>query len=353
MDTSNAKNRKYVFLYPDIATPTIAEIEAGRAPRERLTGFYQLLRRGWDVNISDKRWQGKFASIRKKLKRFVFIPSFGMVRDCLPADVIVVKDDFSLGLTLLAKLLGKKIVYLDSMFKFPKNRIRDWLVKLNLLLANQVICFSQSQADLWASHYSISRARFHALSYGMDLDFYSTGKMRQKASPPQVLSIGRDVGRDFSVLTRAVADLNVSLNLITLPYLLPAQSDLSANTHVHERVSYDTLMSLYSQASIAVVPLKSELSYPSGIRAVMEAVLLGVPVISTYTPVLEEYFSPDEEMLYIPPGDVDRMRSEIERLAKDDALAERLSTAALEKIRSRFSVDIYGDQLEEVLEKLF
>src|SRR5690625_7107533 len=58
LDSDESVERKYLFLYPDIATPAIKEIESGTFPKERLTGYFQLMQMGLKVAISDSQWRG-------------------------------------------------------------------------------------------------------------------------------------------------------------------------------------------------------------------------------------------------------------------------------------------------------
>ncbi len=336
-------------MYPDIAEPTVQEISTGRVPRERLVGFYQLLERGWDVKISDARWKGGFADLRRKLKRFVTLPSIGMFQDWLPADVIVIKDDFSLFLSLSAKLMGKKLVYLDSMFTIPQSFIRILLIKLSLLLADRVICFSSSQADLWSEKYKIARSKFHVLYYGIDAEFYKSALGGQSVQSKNIIAVGRDTGRDFGTLAESVRETDASLFLVTLPYLLPEFVKEIPNVQVKERLSYQELTELYQQSAISVVPLKGELTYPSGIRAVMEAMALGKPVIATYTPVLAEYFSDGQDVLLVKAKSVPEMTTAIKTLLGEKSLRNKLIKNSYSRLTEEFTVEQYVNNLERFL----
>jgi len=348
MDSKKTKY-KYVFMYPDIAEPTVNEIKEGKVPRERLAGYYQLLERGWDVKISDARWKGPLANLRRKSKRFVTVPSLGMFRDWLPAHVIVIKDDFSLFLSLCAKLMGKKLVYLDSMFSFPKSSIRNLLLKCNLLLADRIICFSGTQADSWSQKYRVPRHKFDVLSYGIDAEFYRNTLGKKNEESKKIISVGRDVGRDFGILAEAIMDKDIDLYLVTLPYLLPKFLDDLANVHVKERLSYTELMGLYQKSAISVVPLTGELTYPSGIRAVMEAMALGKPVIATNTPVLAEYFVDGKEIMLVKAKSTFELTSAVENLLGAKALQKSLVKNSHKKLLEEFTVEGYVNGLEQLL----
>ncbi|GAA0839867.1 hypothetical protein GCM10009113_04030 [Marinobacter szutsaonensis] len=349
MNNTKVPNCKFVFMFPDIAEPTVHELEQGNIPKEILNGYYQLLENGWDVTISDARWKGPFAKLRRKIKRFITLPSLGMFRDWLPADVIVIKDDFSLSLSLCAKLMGKKLVYLDAMFSFPKRAIRNVLIKLNLLLADRVICFSRTQAESWSIKYGVPQSKFSVLRYSIDAEFYQGAVEKHVEDSNKVIAIGRDLGRDFETLAEAVRDKDISLYLVTLPYLLPVSVSNIANVHVKQRLNYSELMDLYQQSVASIVPLIGELTYPSGIRAVMEAMAVGKPVIATRTPVLAEYFTEGEEITFVKAKCTSDMVNAIEILMRSKKLQRKLIDNAHKKLCDEYNVEKYVHDLQRIL----
>lgn len=350
MKNCDARRRKYIFMYPDVKQPTLLDIDQSYAPRERLVGLYELKERGWDVEISDSRWKGWLAGTRRKCKRYFTLPSIATFRDWLPADVVVIKDDFALSLSFGVKILGKKLVYLDSMFSLPNNKIRLILLRLNILLSDRVICFSSTQADLWAKELNVSRSKFSVTRYGLDIDFYRALMPSIVQNGISIVAVGRDVGRDFATLIDVASRKSIDLYLVTLPYLLPKSIDGMPNVFIKERLSYDRLFELYAQSSIAVVTLSDRLTYPSGIRAVMEGMLLGLPVIATRTPVLEEYFVHGEHILFVEPGSVSDLSEKIDILLKDEALYSMLAKGGRMRMEKDFSLNNYVTALESILE---
>jgi glycosyltransferase involved in cell wall biosynthesis len=339
---------KVVFMYPDVAFPTIAEIDARRAPRERLTGFYQLRERHWNVSISDARWRGALAWVRRRADRLVHLPSAGMLRDWWRADIVVVKDDFSLILTLLARLLRKRLVYLDSMFQLPRSRRRRIVAQKCVERADRIVCFSDSQAELWQQEFGVEQGVIVAVPWGMDPAFYRPRPVRVD-EPPYVLSVGRDIGRNFDLLVDALAGSGVNIKLVTLPYLVSERVRRSPNVEILERLSYDALFDLYARAAVVAVPLHGPLTYPSGIRAVMEAMLLERPVLATRTPVLSEYFTDGEDLILVEQRDGSDMRDAVLRLVRDPDRAHQLGTAGRQRVARDYTVSHYADQLEAVL----
>jgi glycosyltransferase involved in cell wall biosynthesis len=346
-----AGTRSVVFLYPDVASPTIKDIEAGVAPRELLTGLYQVREAGWDVRISDARWTAGSASLRRKLARFIELPNWQTLRDFRQADIVVVKDAFSAVLTTMARLLGKKIVYLDAMFAIPRRWWPRASIRFSLAHADAVVAFSASQAGLWAETFGIELQKFTTAPYCVDTNFYTLAQPWRPKRPPYVLAVGRDLGRDFDTLIDAAEMAGIDVKLVTLPYLL---SERTGRKHVEvlERLTYPELFRLYAQASAAVVPLKQGVTYPSGIRATLESMALGVPTIASRTPVLEEYFTEGEDVVLVPPEDPEALAATLHRLAGDAALSQHLGESGQRTVQTRFDVSRYGEQLVEILHRV-
>src|SRR5690625_7466393 len=86
-------------------------------------------------------------------------------------EVIIVKDRFSLVYSLLAKLLGKKIVYLDTMFQLPTNKLKRLLLKHAIRHSDLVISLSNTQCDHWAQELQLPSAKLESMNYTIDCSF--------------------------------------------------------------------------------------------------------------------------------------------------------------------------------------
>src|SRR5690625_7289863 len=106
---------------------------------------------GLKLAISDRHGRGPRAHLRRQLLRYGQLPSFHMLKDWSKNEVIIVKDRFSLVYSLLAKLLGKKIVYLDTMFQLPTNKLKRLLLKHAIRHSDLVISLSKTHGDHWAT----------------------------------------------------------------------------------------------------------------------------------------------------------------------------------------------------------
>lgn len=344
-----------LYLFSHAMALTLAEVEQQLAPTERLYGLIELRKAGYSVDVCDSRFLGRFGKLCVYFRHYgVFLLDLTTIREIIRHDLIIVKDDFSLLTTLIAKIFRKKLIYLDAMFNVPKKRWRKALIKASILSADCVIAYSRPQIDLWSEILNIPTSKFRFLPYTLDINFYKASTIGSPAGQsPYVLAIGRDMGRDFATLIKAIDGTHIALKLITLPYLLPPEAHSNKNVTIYERVSYQELFELYSQATAVVVPLKDAIFYPSGIRAVFEAALLGKATIATRTPILEEYLTDGEEIIYVPPNDSVQLRSAIVDLAQQKQQREHLEKNARKTVATKFGMDVFLARLVDEIEIIY
>lgn len=325
----------------------ISEVADDQAPSERLYTMPELTDLGWSVgHYSDETPHGLRRKLKDRSNRFVRFFGPGAVQAIRSRDVVLVNGEFSILLTLLARILGKRIVYLDSMFEVPRRFWRRWSVWWNLRLANVTLAYSTSQAQLWTEEFGSDASKIAVVPYGMDLSFY---KAVERAPQNYVLAVGRDLGRDYATLFSALKGTGIRLKLVTLPYLLPESWRDQDWLDVFERVSYEELFELYAGALASVVPLKSGMTYPSGIRAVYEAALLGVPTIASQTPVLAEAFEHGVDLWFVPPEDPASLTAALIHLRDHADRFEALVQPAANNVRKNFSLQRSAASIDAAL----
>ncbi len=87
-------------------------------------------------------------------------------------------------------------------------------------------------------------------------------------------------------------------------------------------------------------------------QALMQAMAVGVAVISTPVGSIDELVRHDETGLMVPPRDADALRAAIQCLLGEPALGERLVQAARARVRDRYSRERMLDSMEEVFSKV-
>lgn len=85
---------------------------------------------------------------------------------------------------------------------------------------------------------------------------------------------------------------------------------------------------------------------------VFEGLALGLPVITARSPALDEFFTPGEHLVTVPPGDPQQLAEAIKRLAGSAPERDRLGKAAAARIREAFLPAQIGLQLKTMIETL-
>jgi glycosyltransferase involved in cell wall biosynthesis len=335
-----------VFDFKHSPEGRIREVEMGEAPKESLLGFIQLRERGWDVKSSHGRWGQFGGGARRRFSEYVEIPSIEMIREWNRADVVVVVSRLSFILSVVGRVLGKKMFFLDAIQQVPKKPWRRLIAKLAIHLSNGVICFSRTQAAEWAEAFQIPLKKFLVLPYSVELSYYAPYRSYGGDPSGYLLSVGRDQEREFETLVKAAEELDRKVVLVTHRYLVA--NDVLNNPRVKllQDISYVDLFSIYEKASLTIVPIRKGVSYMSGIRASMESILVGVPVVSASTAGLREYFSDGEQVIFYEPENVDSLVSAIKSV---EAIGrEALSKRAIDFVSKENRLDDYVDSLEKI-----
>ncbi len=343
---------RLLFLFPHPIADEARNVASGASPTERLYGAEELRRRGWQVAFSDSRFSGVTGRILKFLRQFSVIGiGFGTLRDIARSDVVIVKDDFSAAAALATRVFGRKLIFLDSMFAPPQRWWKSWGTRVSLRLAHETICYSQFQKQVWIERYGNLAQRIRVLPYTIDVAFYQRFVTQDQPAPNRrILAVGRDVGRDYATLVEAIRGTDVRLDLITLPYLLRGV-DVAGNPNitVHQRIAYEALFELYRDCALVVIPLKPGITYPSGIRALFEAMVMRRPFVATRNEVLQEYMTEGEHGAMAAPRDVAALREAI-LLGLDRGAANEPAVAASARlVQQRYDAAIFADELEPVL----
>jgi glycosyltransferase involved in cell wall biosynthesis len=97
----------------------------------------------------------------------------------------------------------------------------------------------------------------------------------------------------------------------------------------------ESVASFYAATDIFVLSSKIE-SFP---RVVLEAMVFGLPIITTPVFGVLEQVVEGENALFYAPGDSRLLAEQIEKLATDDALRLRMAESSLERISQMTTFD--------------
>lgn len=215
-----------------------------------------------------------------------------------------------------------------------------------------------SQSDLLTFHSPLNKEKARAIFPGVRIEKVLFGICTDNLigfspvpahAPIRVLAVGNDKHRDWETLRAALAgDQAYELRVIT--GALP-KSYLTGNAAVLTVKNNAELLEHYRWADIAVVPLKPNL-HASGITAIQEAVVQGVPVIATNVGGLTDYFGPDA-ICYVPAKDPAALRKSIQDLYADEPRrAQMVSNAQAKMAKGALNSEAFARRHVELSREL-
>jgi glycosyltransferase involved in cell wall biosynthesis len=288
-------------------------------------GYHHANDEGCIVAYSEDAAESRFLRLmRMSLRRllgFDLIHAWRNRRGLHDADVVWTHTELeslaALALMRLGRPASHPRVIAQSVWLFGRWTeiwpLKRWLYRR--LLSRADLLTVQCEANRDAAQRMLPGVSVSVVPYGIDLQKIVPPRTRPAHLPLRILSLGRDMHRDWETLVAATAgraEFEVRIGARKINRDLLARGDNLTLV----RPTSAQLAELYEWADLLVVPLKPNL-HASGITVVSEAALFGVPVVCTRAGGLEEYFD-DQCVSYVPAGDHAAMRRAIIELAADD-----------------------------------
>jgi starch synthase len=199
--------------------------------------------------------------------------------------------------------------------------------------------------------------KVHVIPYGVRLDRF---KPAEKLPPDfsdtfEVLFAGQiGLRKGVPYLLEAFARLRHSRKRLTLARAVPSDfRDVLArlpteHVTIAGDISRTELAALMARSHVLVLP-----SVEEGLALVQgEAMACGCPVLATTATGSEDLFSDGVEGFIVPDRDTAALADRLQQLADDPALRQRMSAAALERVKFLGGWDTFGDRWDKFLHTL-
>ena len=219
-------------------------------------------------------------------------------------DVVIVKDMLALTPALVCWFQERNCLFLDCF-----QQVHQWQLPLQRTvagLADRLMVFSKYQSELWTR--KLDSRRVQMIPFGIDARFFQVKERR--GQPDLFMCVGTDKRKDYRLFAEAAARTPLRSVVVTSSRRV-ADEVRGHGLELLRNVTYPELRTLYGR-SIVVVPVLPDTDYPTGLTTLLEALASGALVIAARTPILEEYVSKEDGVLFYEPGDeidlVERMR---------------------------------------------
>lgn len=166
-----------------------------------------------------------------------------------------------------------------------------------------------------------------------------------------VLAIGNDAARDYPLLLRAAAELDLPLRILTRLPIAVYGSERCKIEVIDRRVSYREMRDLYAGARLVALPLRERIS-PGGMTSLLEAMAMGKPAIVTASSGVVEIVDPGRSGIVVPLDDADAFRDALAALWADPARCSAMGAVARERMLACYSTRLRAARLAEAVRNL-
>jgi glycosyltransferase involved in cell wall biosynthesis len=322
-------------------------------------------------------WVGAFASIflRFSLKAIKHWLQGGIVAELLEGtDIGHIHAHFSNAPTTVAMTAAMlldvgysvtchaKDVYAASRH-FP-SRLYSPNFYMNLSRAEFVVCVSaQTKQDILNAWPKLSPEKIHVIYNGLDLE-----RFRRRSTDPTdhlILSVGRLVEKKgLSYLIWACQQLkknsvHFKCDIVGDGELKNILSSLISDLKLEEQVrligplSHEDLIQYYQSACVFCLPTNIADNQDRDVlpNTVKEAMAVGVPVVTTSIPAMEELVQNDHTGLLVPPRNVQALAEALKCLLDNGEQARRFAESGRQVIEVRFDRRKNVSQLLKLFER--
>jgi len=318
------------FVYANSRRELLAGVERGEEPDSALYGALHLPEHGIDVRFHDPVLTRR--PLPPRLDR-----AFWNLREVTTpyelgrTDVVV--TPLAEILPLAARPRGLPVVVLNFGLNLIWRRAstaRRALLRSSLRASARVVCLGESQRRELIAAVGLEPDRVTTLLVPVDTEFFEP-REGADGNGRTVLSVGKDLARDYATLLEAVGPLDVDATVVAQPRNFDGHTH-PPNTTVRSDLPFSELRELYARASCVVLPQHGpDYRYGSeggGLTALLEAMAMGRPVVATDRAILHDYVDDGVEALIVPPEDPAALRGAVERVLGDPELARSLGAAA-------------------------
>ncbi|OHA27726.1 MAG: hypothetical protein A3C08_03145 [Candidatus Taylorbacteria bacterium RIFCSPHIGHO2_02_FULL_47_18] len=346
---------RVLYLYAGSRKAFYEKWERGEVPDTQLLGLNYMERFGIDAKF-----------IEWRLPEFLRRISFNLVH--LPYIFAIKKYDIVFicaGLPLV--FIAKKILhwknprfviyntYLANALRRHPRGVLHWFNKKAIEGLDVIVCTARTQMPPLIEA-GIASEKIKFVPIGIDARKFVGARGTDRVfQSDYILSVGRDLGRDYKTLFDAVRDLPVKVIVATKTEAI-AGLIVPPNVEVRFNVPYEEMPALYHNALFVVTPLKSTNnsigSETSGQYGYLEPMAACKAVIATDKPVVRDYIENEKTGLLVQPENPAALRAAIERLLRDKQFGNQLGNTAQVYVLVHFTSERWARSLSEIFKSL-
>jgi glycosyltransferase involved in cell wall biosynthesis len=163
-----------------------------------------------------------------------------------------------------------------------------------------------------------------------------------------ISSVGKDIGRDYPTLLKAIEGLSCNVKIVCGSNL--DNTILPQNAGKLVNVPYLKVREIYSKSKFVVLPLHCNRgSDAAGQTALLEAMAMGKAVVASRSPSLLDYVDNWKTGIFVKPYDAKDMKSAIQYLLDNPEEADKIGKNARKAVEDKFNHKIYAKNLASLM----
>tara|TARA_B100000315_G_scaffold255956_1_gene300686 strand:- start:657 stop:1724 length:1068 start_codon:yes stop_codon:yes gene_type:complete len=344
--------KKLLFIYTSGRKERIEDVKNGNAPDEFLYGLNRLNNNIFSVDYleSDYMVESQW-SIRQRLlkrKNDALMKNFGIgnrshyfinsLKSINKYDTIVATtDSIAIGLASLKKVgyLRSKIIFLNmGLAGAIQKNLESNKVSHNLNKAyfedifnncEYVISLGIGENRYFLEKFPLNGTKFIFIPFGVDSDYWVSKKNNNLIRGNNVLFIGNDMNRDFSLIIRLAKRLpQYNFKIISSRI---KNNECSENVECYNgnwreaSLSDSEILRAYQESSVVIVPINETLQ-PSGQSVSLQAMSCGKVVLITKTEGFwsDVDFKNGKNIVFLPSNDIELWVEKIKLFLKNSEI---------------------------------
>lgn len=359
---------KIAFVYVRGRLARLADTRAGHAAREFFYGALELDERGHEVqlheiDIGPDAPAGSM--IVEMLYKLHLMPSksnaslIRQLRVLLPSlnscdAVVATASGPAYGLAMLgaSRQLRVPLIAIHCGIANHPLRFRRRMINAILLRRTWTMLYGEGEMIPVQNMFDAPRNRLLVNQFGVDTKFWQPDWQRKGS---YILAVGNDVRRDYALLLQLARRVNERFIVVTRQNLeeLPANVEQVQGDWHAQALSDAGLRKLYQEAMLVVTPLQDSVQ-PSGQSVCLQAMACGKPVVLTKTAGLwsQEMMRDGENVLLVPPGDLEALHKAVSRLLDSPDLLDLLGKNARRTVCDEADISQFASRVEALAKQI-
>ncbi|HCC05244.1 TPA: hypothetical protein DEP58_02970 [Patescibacteria group bacterium] len=352
---------KVLYLFNSVihGTEKLEKIAKGVSNDNSFLGMLRLRKHGFETSYIEIEqyvplWFANF--LRKHIFNIWWIH--------LPLFPFLLRHDVIISSTAYGSLLVKSLLHIKRpkwiMVDFNisgsignaetiKQKVFRWTVSK----CDGIVAISEAEEKKLKEIFPHLKDNIIFLREGVDSNYFKPMKATEHTDD-YILSVGLDPSRDFKTLIEATKNLDIKVKLATKPSMIKEFEPLSKK-YFCKKYDIGEMPALFANAKIVVngLNIKPNSNDSMGTFSVAEAMSMGKAVIVTRTNSFASYIEDGVTGVFVNPHDVENMRSEIQKLLKDEEKRKKIEINARNFIVNYVDAELFAENLAKYIKKIY